>query len=46
MFFMANETILTMDTSAIKYGIGATHEVGDDLVALGAKRTMRSQSLW
>ena len=40
MFFMANETILTMDTSAIKYGIGATHEVGDDLVALSAKRTM------
>ena len=37
---MANETILTMDTSAIKYGIGATHEVGDDLVALSAKRTM------
>ncbi len=38
--FMTNETIFTMDTSAIKYGAGATHEVGDDLAALGARRTM------
>jgi hydroxyacid-oxoacid transhydrogenase len=37
---MANETIFTMDSSAIKYGAGATHEVGDDLAALGVKRTM------
>jgi hydroxyacid-oxoacid transhydrogenase len=37
---VAHETIFTMDTSAIKYGAGATHEVGDDLAALGAKRTM------
>jgi hydroxyacid-oxoacid transhydrogenase len=37
---MARETIFTMDTSAIKFGAGATREVGDDLKALGVKRVM------
>lgn len=34
------ETIFTIDTSSIKYGIGATREVGDDLKALGVTRVM------
>jgi len=37
---MAHETIFTMDTSAIKFGAGATREVGDDLKALGVRRVM------
>jgi hydroxyacid-oxoacid transhydrogenase len=37
---MANETIFTMDTSSIKFGPGATREVGDDLRMLGATRVM------
>ncbi len=37
---MALETIITIDTSAIKYGIGATREVGSDLKALGVTRAM------
>jgi hydroxyacid-oxoacid transhydrogenase len=37
---MANETIFTMDTSSIKYGAGATREVGSDIAALGVKRVM------
>ena len=36
----ANETIFTMDTSSIKFGPGATREVGEDLQALGARRVM------
>lgn len=34
------ETVFTMDTSSIKFGPGATREVGDDLRALGARRVM------
>jgi hydroxyacid-oxoacid transhydrogenase len=37
---MANETVFTMDTSSIKYGPGATREVGSDMAALGVKRVM------
>jgi hydroxyacid-oxoacid transhydrogenase len=37
---MAHETIFTMDTSSIKYGPGATREVGDELVRLGVRRAM------
>src|SRR5262249_16007124 len=37
---MANETIFTMDASSIKFGPGATREVGDDLRMLGASRVM------
>ncbi len=37
---MANEAIFTMDASSIKFGPGATREVGEDLRALGAKRVM------
>src|SRR5258708_29997551 len=29
-----------MDSSSIKFGVGATHEVGDDMHALGARRVM------
>ena len=34
------ESVFTMDTSAIKFGIGATAEVGSDLAATGARRAM------
>jgi hydroxyacid-oxoacid transhydrogenase len=34
------ETIFTMDTSSIKYGAGATREVGVDMKALGARRVL------
>jgi hydroxyacid-oxoacid transhydrogenase len=37
---MATETIFTVDTSAIKYGVGATREVGYDMKRLGARRVM------
>src|SRR5690606_7941412 len=37
---MVAETIFTMDTSSIKYGRGATAEVGWDMARLGAKRVM------
>lgn len=37
---MTFETVLTMDTSSIKFGPGATREVGHDLKALGAGRVM------
>jgi hydroxyacid-oxoacid transhydrogenase len=37
---MTLETIFTIDTSSIKYGIGATREVGADLKALGVTRVM------
>ena len=35
-----NETIFTMDSSSIKFGPGATREVGEDMQALGARRVM------
>ena len=37
---MPNEAIFTMDASSIKFGPGATREVGEDLRALGAQRVM------
>ncbi len=37
---MRLESVLTMNTSNIKYGIGATREIGYDMRALGAKRVM------
>ncbi len=37
---MTHETIFTMDTSSIKFGPGATAEVGFDMKRLGARRVM------
>lgn len=37
---MVKETILTMSSANIKYGFGATREVGFDMKELGAKRVM------
>ena len=37
---MTTETAFIMDTSQIKFGFGATHEVGLDMYALGGKRVM------
>ncbi|MDQ3695767.1 MAG: iron-containing alcohol dehydrogenase [Chloroflexota bacterium] len=37
---MSNETTFTMDTSAIKFGPGATREVGADLRRFGARRVL------
>ncbi len=37
---MANETIFTLDTSSIKFGPGATRELGDDLRGLSVSRVM------
>ena len=37
---MIYETVLTMSSAAIKYGFGATREVGFDLKELGATRVM------
>jgi len=37
---MSFETAFTMDTSSIKYGPGATREVGYDMKKLGAKRVL------
>src|SRR3984893_17382104 len=37
---MVGETIFTMDSSSIKFGPGATREVGEDMQALGARRVM------
>ena len=34
------ETRFTMDTSAIKFGPGATREVGADMARLGGRRVM------
>ena len=34
------ETVFTMDTSSIKFGPGATREVGEEMRALGATRVM------
>lgn len=36
----ARETVFTMDTSSIKFGPGATRELGEDMAALGARRVM------
>ena len=37
---MTNESIFTMDTSSIKFGAGATREVGADMAALGCRRIL------
>ena len=37
---MTKETIFTLDTSAVKFGIGAMSEVREDLEILGASRIM------
>ena len=37
---MPNECIFTMDTSSIKFGPGATRELGEDLSGLGVRRAM------
>ena len=37
---MAKETILTMSSANIKYGFGATREVGFDMKELDATRVM------
>lgn len=37
---MTFETTLTMDTSSIKYGVGATREIGYDMQRFGVKRAM------
>jgi hydroxyacid-oxoacid transhydrogenase len=37
---MSLETVFTIDTSSIKFGPGATCEVGDDMRQLGAKRVL------
>lgn len=37
---MALETVFTMDSSSIKFGAGATREVGSDMKDLGARRVM------
>jgi hydroxyacid-oxoacid transhydrogenase len=37
---MAYETVFTMDASSIKFGVGATREVGSDMKDLGATRVM------
>lgn len=45
------ETAFTMDTSSIKFGEGATREVGFEAARLGARRWLRihvwqSSNLW
>ena len=37
---MSHETVLTMSSAAIKYGFGATREIGWDLKELGARRVL------
>ena len=37
---MTHETVLVMNTSSIKYGFGATREVGYDMKQLGARHVM------
>jgi len=37
---MAFETVFSMDASSIKFGVGATREVGSDMNDLGARRVM------
>ena len=40
MSMVMHETIFTMDTSSIKYGSGATREVGFEMRRLGARRVL------
>jgi hydroxyacid-oxoacid transhydrogenase len=37
---MIRETAFTMDTASIKFGPGATREIGHDLQQLGVRRAM------
>jgi hydroxyacid-oxoacid transhydrogenase len=37
---MQHETVLVMNASSIKYGVGATREIGFDMKQLGARRVM------
>ena len=37
---MPNEVVFTMDASSIKFGPGATREVGEDMRSFGARRVM------
>jgi hydroxyacid-oxoacid transhydrogenase len=37
---MTFESVITMDSASIKYGFGATREIGFDMKELGAKRIM------
>jgi hydroxyacid-oxoacid transhydrogenase len=37
---VALETVFTVDASSIKFGVGATREVGSDMKGLGARRVM------
>ncbi len=37
---MSTESIFTMDTSSIKYGVGSTAEIGFEMARLGATRVM------
>ena len=37
---MANETVFTMDASSIKFGPGATREIGEDAARLGCRRVL------
>jgi hydroxyacid-oxoacid transhydrogenase len=37
---MAVDTVFTMDTSSIKFGRGATREVGADMLRLGGRHVM------
>ena len=37
---MRRESAFTMDTSSIKYGPGATREIGHDVAKWGARRVM------
>jgi len=43
---MAPETRFTMDTSAIKFGPGATREIGADMARLGGRRVMVVTDPW
>src|SRR5919201_4050817 len=40
LIVMPNEVIFTMDASSIKFGPGATREIGEDMRSLGAGRVM------
>ena len=40
MAYTETESIFSIDTSAIKYGIGVTSEVGYDLERLGVKNAV------
>ena len=43
---MARETIFTADTSSIKFGPGATREIGADMTRLGGRRVLVVTDPW